>query len=115
MGTILKDFDFSFTNIQLLKKQSRYISVLGESEWFFDDQKRALNCFYPLIHDHKVEISIIFMNQQYSMPLEKNHLYFIPSWMTYRFINNGNRRIKIGHFWFFSDTKIKNKNSDTWW
>lgn len=117
MGVVLKNFDFSFTKLQLLKDQSRYISVLGESEWFFDDQKRAINCFFPLIHDQKVEISIIFMDQQYTIPLEKNYLYFIPSWMTYKFINNdnGDLRINIGHFWFFSDTKIKNKDNNTWW
>lgn len=116
MGVVLKNFDFAFEKIQLLNEQSRYISVQGESEWFFDDQERAINCFFPVIHDEELNISFIYKDQQHILPLEKNYLYFLPSWMSYRFISNKDKNeIKIAHFWFFSEKKIKNKENNTWW
>ena len=114
-AAVLKNFDFAFTKKQDLETQSRYIAVEKDSDWFLDDQERSINCFFPEIHTEEIFLSLIFKDQQYQVPLEKNCIYFLPSWISYKFINKTEKLQSIYHFWFFSDTKIKNKETNVWW
>lgn len=115
-STVLKNFDFTFTKRQDLETQSRMIVLNKESDWTLDDQQRSINCFFPKIHTENIFLSLIFKDKYYhDIPMEKNCVYFLPSWIPYKFSTKEEKLQTIFHFWFFSDTKIKNKETGVWW
>lgn len=114
-SSVLKSFDFTFTKKQDLETQSRWIYINKETEWFFDDQQKSINCFFSNHHTEEVFLSLIFKDKYYQVQMDKNCIYFLPSWMSYKFLTKEETTQSIVHFWFFSDTQIKNKETGVWW
>lgn len=108
----LKNFKFDFSENQVAIDQFKIIEFKNQTDWIFDDQNRSINCFYTL--EKNIKLQIMFCDKYFDVFINKYYIYFIPSWMSYRFISN-NKEKKIINFWFNSLKKIIKKENNIVW
>jgi hypothetical protein len=108
----LKNFEFDFSENQVTDNQFKIIELKNKTDWIFDDQDRSINCFYTI--EKNIILQIMFCDKYFDVSIDTDHLYFIPSWMSYRFLSDDKEK-KIVNFWFNSLKKIIKKENNIVW
>lgn len=110
----LKNFEFEFTEKQVSTDQMNLIKVKNNTDWLFDDQNRSVNCFFSLTPANNITLQVMFCDKYFDVSIDNKHVYFLPSWMSYRFISNEDEK-NILNFWYYSKNKIIKKENNIVW
>lgn len=79
-------FSFNIDGIQTHEDSTFLLQYKKETDWLFKPEDRTFNLFYPF-NTHEADMVVVYKNEAIGIKIEKNYLYCLPYWMTYKFLS----------------------------